>query len=192
MIKIFFDLETTGTNSKKHSVVQLSGLIEIKGEIVDSFNYSVRPHPKAQIEAEALKVNNKTEEQIQGFPPMEDVHRAFVKKLAKYIAKYDSKDKAWLVGFNNRSFDDIFLRKFFELCGDKFFGSCFWQDSLDVLVLSSQYLLDRRTGMPSFKLKRVAKELGIVVDEKRLHDAVYDVELTREIYRIVTGLEFEI
>ena len=192
MVKIFFDLETTGTNSKKHSIVQLSGLIEIKGEIVDSFDYSVRPHQKAQIEAEALKVNNKTEEQIQGFPPMEDVHRAFVKKLAKYIDKYDSKDKAWLVGFNNRSFDDIFLRKFFELCGDKFFGSWFWQDSLDVLVLSSQYLLDRRTGMPSFKLKRVAKELGIVVDEKRLHDAVYDVELTREIYRIVTGLEFEI
>ena len=192
MIKIFFDAETTGTNPKQHSIVQLSGLIEIDDKVVDSFDYDVRPHPKAKIEAEALRINNKTEEQILGFPPMEDVQRAFVKKLGEYINKFDSKDKAYLVGFNNRQFDDIFLRMFFELCGDKFFGSWFWQDSLDVLVLASQYLLDRRTGMSSFKLKRVAKELGIVVDEKKLHDSVYDVELTREIYRITTGLEIEI
>ena len=45
--------------------------------------------------------------------------------------------------------------------------------------------------MPSFKLKRVAKELGILVEEEKLHDAVYNVYLTREIYRIVTGLELE-
>lgn len=192
MIKIFFDVETTGTNPKQHSIVQLSGLIEVNGKVVDSFDYNVRPHPKAKIEAEALRINNKTEEQIETYPPMGEIHKAFTKKLGKYLNKYDSKDKAYLVGFNNRSFDDIFLRKFFELCGDKFFGSWFWQDSLDVLVLASQYLIDRRTEMPSFKLKRVAKEVGVVVDEKRLHDAAYDVELTREVYRITTGLEIEI
>ena len=59
-------------------------------------------------------------------------------------------------------------------------------------VLASQYLLKRRASMPSFKLKRVAKELGIVVEEESLHDAYYDVKLTRQIYRIVTGLQVEI
>ena len=46
--------------------------------------------------------------------------------------------------------------------------------------------------MPSFKQQRVAKELGVQVDDSRLHDALYDVNLTREIYRIVTGLEMEL
>ena len=46
--------------------------------------------------------------------------------------------------------------------------------------------------MPSFKQHRVARELGIEVDEDRLHDASYNVELTRGIYRIVTGLDIEL
>jgi DNA polymerase-3 subunit epsilon len=43
--------------------------------------------------------------------------------------------------------------------------------------------------MPSFKLSRVAKTLGIEVDEDRLHDADYDVYLTREIYKTVSRIE---
>ena len=61
------------------------------------------------------------------------------------------------------------------------------------MVLASQYLIgQRRKDMPSFKLHRVADELGLFVDKERLHDSMYDVYLTREIYRIVTGLEEEL
>lgn len=192
MIKVFYDVETTGINWKKHSIIQLSGFIERDGIVVDMFDYVVRPHPKAKIEPEALKVNGKTEEEILCYPPMDLVLRKFKKLLGKYINKYDKKDKAWLIGFNNRAFDDYFLRMFFELCGDTFIGSWFWVDTIDALCLASQHLMNRRSEMPSFKLKRVAMELGIVVDKERLHDSLYDVELTREIYRIVTGLEIEI
>jgi hypothetical protein len=45
--------------------------------------------------------------------------------------------------------------------------------------------------MPSFKLSIVAKELGLLIDEDRIHEAGYDVHLTREVYRIVTGLQIE-
>ena len=41
--------------------------------------------------------------------------------------------------------------------------------------------------MPSFKLRRVALYLGIKVDDSKLHDALYDCELTFEIYKIVRG-----
>ena len=81
---------------------------------------------------------------------------------------------------------------FFNLNGDTFFGSYFWSDSIDVLVLASEYLEDRRVDMPSFKLKRVATELGIVFDKTDLHGALFDAMLTRQIYRIVTGLDLEI
>jgi len=60
------------------------------------------------------------------------------------------------------------------------------------MILASQYLIPRRAKMESFKLKRVALELGLEVDESRLHDAHYDIALTRSIYRIVTGLEYEL
>jgi len=36
-------------------------------------------------------------------------------------------------------------------------------------------------------IHRVATTLGIKLDKKALHNASYDVVLTREIYRIVTG-----
>lgn len=192
MIKIFFDLETTGTNPGKHSIHQLSGCVEVNGEIQQEFNFKVRPHPKAEITKEAMTVCGKTEKEILAYPEMSTVFAAFINMLKKYIDPYEKTSKAWLVGFNNRSFDDQFLRKFFELSGSPYFNSWFWSDSIDVLCLASEYLLDRRANMPSFKLKRVALELGLVVDENELHDALFDARITRDIYRIVTGLDYEL
>jgi DNA polymerase III subunit epsilon len=36
--------------------------------------------------------------------------------------------------------------------------------------------------MKDFKLSTIAEKLGITVDPSKLHDALYDVELTRESY----------
>lgn len=191
-IKIFYDLETTGYEYKKHSIHQLSGMVELNSRIVEEFDFKIKPHPKAKIEDAALRVCGVTREQLNSYPDMETVFNQFKKLLKKYINPYDKTDKAWLVGFNNRSFDDDFLRMYFLLMGDQYFDSWFWSDSLDVMVLASQYLLDRRKDMPSFKLGRVAKELGIIVNDYHLHDASYDVKLTREIYQITTGMKLEI
>ena len=191
MIKLFFDVETTGTNHMKHSIIQLAGIIEKDGKVVEEFNYKVKPHPKAQIDDAAMAVNKKTVEETMQYPDMKDVYKSFIKMLGKYVDKYEKTDKIWLIGFNNRAFDDFFLRMFFELNGDRFIGSWFWVDTIDVLCLASQYLLTRRAQMPSFKLKRVAMELGIEVNKEGLHDALNDVRLTRQVYRIVTHQELE-
>lgn len=190
--KFFFDLETTGTNYTKHSIHQIAGIVEVNDRIKQKFDIKTRPHPKAIIEPEAMAVGGVTEEIVMGYPDMKISYRKLIQILSKYIDRYNPKDKAYLVGYNNRAFDDPFLRKWFEQNGDKFMGSWFWSDSLDVLSLASEYLIYRRVAMPSFKLVRVAKELGIVVEEDKLHEAGYDVYLTREIYRIVTGREVEI
>jgi DNA polymerase-3 subunit epsilon len=187
IIKIFYDVETTGVKPTKHSIHQIAGGIEVDGLIHEEFNFKVRPHPKAKIEKEALAVSGVTEEQVLAYLPMKVVHGQFITLLSKYIDRFDSKSKAYLVGYNNRKFDDIFLRAWFEQCGDVFFGSWFWSDSLDVICFASEYLSDRRAEMPSFKLHRVAKELGIQVDDSRLHDALYDVIIMRQVYMIVTG-----
>ena len=191
MIKIFYDLETTGTDVKRHSIHQIAGYIEKNGIIDCKFDIKTRPHPKAKYEPAALEVCGKTEAELKKYPPMKTAHKEFTAILDKYIDKMDKADKAFLIGFNNRGFDDRFLTAWFEQCGNNFWPSYFWM-GLDVQCLALHYLQDRRTAMPSFKLKRVAKELGIHVDEESLHDAFYDVELTYQIYRIVTGIEEEI
>ena len=105
--------------------------------------------------------------------------------LGKYVDKFNRKDKFFLVGYNNAAFDNNFLRGFFLQNGDEYFGSWFWSNSVDVMVLASNYLLDRRAEMENFKLSTVAKFLNIAVEDDALHDAQYDIELTKLIYDIV-------
>ena len=42
-----------------------------------------------------------------------------------------------------------------------------------------------RKYSPNFKLTTVARSLGIDVEEADAHDAVYDVHLTRQIFRLL-------
>jgi len=191
MIKIFYDVETTGTEPNKHSLHQIAGIIEVDGVIKETFNIYSRPHPKALIDQSALDTCKVSKETILSYPDMQTAKNTFCRTIAKYVDKYDKKSKAYLVGYNNRGFDDKFLRMWFTLCDDPYFGSWFWSDSRDVLVLASEYLEPRRASMPDFQLHTVAKTLGIEVDKERLHDATYDVSLTYQIYQIVTGLEIE-
>ena len=79
----FFDLETTGTNPARHGIHQISGEIVVDGETKESFDYHVRPNPKAQIDPAALQVAGVTEAQIMAYPPMEDVYKQLVEMLAK-------------------------------------------------------------------------------------------------------------
>ena len=190
--KFFYDLETTGVDHRRNGIHQIAGCIEIDGEIVESFNYKVAPNPKAIIEEEALKVGGVTLEQIQAYDVMDKVFRKFKVSLSKYCDPYDKSDKMYLVGYNNAHFDDNFLRAWFTQNGDSYFGSWFHAGSLDVMVLASQYLIERRHIMPNFKLMSVAREVGIAIDESKLHDAHYDILITRAVYNIVTGLDFEL
>jgi DNA polymerase-3 subunit epsilon len=182
----FFDIETTGVNFWQHSIHQISGKIVIDGETKEYFDFKVRPHEKAKIEQKALDVGNVTLEQIMSYEPQTMIYSRLINLLSKYCDKFDSKDKLHLVGYNNAPFDNQFFRAFFTQCNDQYFGSWFWSDSLDVMVLSSNYLKDKRAFMPNFKLATVAKTLGIEVDDNKLHDAKYDIDLTEKIFNIVT------
>lgn len=186
---VFFDLETTGTNPGKHGIHQISGQIVIDGVIKETFDFHVQPNPKALIEDEALKVGNVTREQILAYPPMQQVYQEFVSMLGKYVDKFNKKDKFFLVGYNNAAFDNQFLRGFFLQNGDVYFGSWFWANSIDVMVLASAYLATRHPDMENFKLSTVARTLGVDVQSESLHDAMYDIELTKAVFDIITKIE---
>lgn len=182
---LFFDLETTGVNPGKNGIHQISGEIIIDGVSKEKFDYKVCPNPAAQIEQSALDVAGVTAEQISKYPPMNEVYRLFVDMLGKYVDKFNKKDKFFLAGYNNASFDNQFLRGFFLQNSDNYFGSWFWSNSIDIMVLATAYLLNQREQMENFKLATVAKQLGIEVVDESLHDAFYDIYLTKAIYDIV-------
>lgn len=186
MSKLFFyDLETTGTNPGRHGIHQISGEIVIDGKSVETFDFKVQPNPKAQIEDAALAVGGVTREQIMAYPPMGQVYTQLVTMFAKYVNKYDNTDKFHLVGYNNRGFDDNFFRGFFLQNGDNYFGSWFWADSIDVLVLASTFLADRRAELPNFKLATVADFLGIDTTAGKLHDASFDIYVTKAVFDFI-------
>jgi DNA polymerase-3 subunit epsilon len=183
---VFFDLETTGTLVNKHGIHQISGAIVVDGEVKEEFDFKVQPNPKAEITQEALEVAGVTKEQILSYPPMNVVFPKFIAMLDKYVDRFNKKDKFFLAGYNNASFDNQFLRAWFLQNGDKYFGSWFWSNSIDVMVLATPYLAAMRTEMENFKQGTVAKTLGIQVDDSKLHDALYDIQICKAIYDIVS------
>jgi len=184
MEKLFFyDLETTGTKFWKNGIHQISGAIVIDGQIKEVFDFKVCPNVNSIIDEEALKIGNVTKEEIMAYPSMQEVYSKIIKMLSKYVNKFNKKDKFHLAGYNNASFDNPFFRAFFVQNNDVYFGSWFWSDSIDVMVLASYKLRNVRHELVDFKQSSVAKYLGIVIDETKLHNAEYDIEICLKILK---------
>ena len=144
--------------SRKHGIHQISGEIVIDGVMKEDFNFYVQPAPDKEIENKALSIAGITREDLAKYPPMKDVYKSFVAMLDKYVDKFNKKDKFFLVGYNNASFDNPFLRKFFEDNGDKYFGSWFWSNSIDVMVLCVRIPCDTPSGYGEFQVVHGRKD----------------------------------
>lgn len=187
----FFDLETTGTKFWRNGIHQISGIVDINGEVKEQFNFHVKPVDKCDIEIEALNVTGVTIEQVMAYPEMVDVYVKLTSLLSKYVDRFNKQDKFFLCGYNNASFDNPFFRAFFVQNGDKYFGSYFWSASLDVMVLAAEHLKGRRHLMKDFKLQTVCQEMGVPFQEDQAHDALYDIVATRNLYYKITNPEYE-
>lgn len=179
---LFFDLETTGLDTRTCAIHQLAGLVEIDGVVRETFNYHIRPHEGAEMVDAALEMACVTTAQIAGYPTAESVHREFTDMLARYINRYNKSDKFYLAGYNSRSFDEPFLRQLFLRNNDNYYGAYFWQIGFDVMVLAAERLKHALPSMPNFKLPTVAVELGVSIPGN-LHDAAHDIALTYAIYK---------
>lgn len=184
---LWLDVETTGLNPKTSAIIQLSGLVEIDGHILDSFNYRVRPFPNAVIEEGALKVNNTTKEEILNYPYYQNVFQSFRSVLNRHVDRFDKSDKFVFAGYNV-SFDDSFLRNFFALNGDKYYGSLIAFPKLDVAgtVAKKMYLQD--LTLENYKLETVCNHYGIFFNA---HDSMADIVATRKLFYTLEEMEFE-
>lgn len=184
---LFYDVETTGLNANANGIHQLT-CIAVTENGTDTFNSRILPFDGCIIDDKALEISGTTEMDLMSFPDEKTVFGKFDEWLLKHVIKYDKHDKFHLIGYNNRSFDDQFFRNWWNRHDPKYFGSFFWNNTVDVMVLASDFCMSDRHNMVNFKLHTVAQWFGIKIDESQLHNALYDVQLTKMIY---DAIQFE-
>lgn len=182
---IFLDTETTGWNPDKCGVFQIAGVIDIDGKTIDEFNIFSSLFDNDLIMSEAFEKNGSSLEKIGQMPPPFKAFLQFTKFLKKHVDQYDKKDKLIAVGYN-ADFDNRVLRRWFDQNGNKFFGSWFWNPWIDVMNLAIYILQDKRPEIENFKLSTVATFIGLTSKEEDLHNAMYDIKLTRDLYYELT------
>lgn len=180
----FLDLETTGVDPKKHAVIQIALAVQVGPEIdhLRNFFSDVMPFKGQNIDKQALALRSLTVDDLRNYPPAGSVHQELCGVLGHIVSKFDKRDKLTIVSYWGH-FDPDFLREWFMNCGDSFYGSYFWSNSIDVSSLASQALQAERPDMEDFKLSTVAEVMGVQVDQSKLHDASYDVDLLKEVYQ---------
>lgn len=179
----YIDVETGGLNPQKSALLQIGCLIEIDGEIKEELVYNIQPLMSDEVDPKALAVNGLDLETIETFQKPFDVYTMFCGALEQYVNKFDRADKFHFIGYNSQAFDAPFIRAFFSKNKDKYYGSWFFHPTIDVMILAAQSLRKTRGQMKNFKLSTVAQALGVEFDEDKLHDAMYDIKVTREVYR---------
>jgi len=174
---LYFDTETTGTDPVKNGIIQLSGMIEIDGEIREEFNFRMAPMDLDIINDQALAVNGITRDQLKTYPSGPETYLKIVQLFSKYIDRYDKLDKFYPSGYNVR-FDLDFLNNFFRKNKDPYFGSyCNWR-AIDALSIAHFLDYMGQLRLPDYKLATVCSHYKVPI---QAHDALSDIKATRDL-----------
>lgn len=183
---LFIDTETTGTEPGVHGVVQIAGIIEIDGKVVEEFDLRCRPFQGQIMAAKALEVIGKSADEVLAYPDPKETYRKLVSIFQKHIDRYNKNDKFHMVGQNTK-FDYDMLTAWFNKNGDKFFYAYVAYHLIDLIQATALFTVAGKMKLPNMKLATVAEAFGIQFDA---HDALEDIRTTREIfYRFVTILK---
>lgn len=181
--EIWIDCETSGVDIKKHGLIEVCGDIVIDGVVKDQFDFLMSPGAK-DIEDDALSVIGKTREEVLSYPDQEAAYDSFIGILNRHVNRYDKKDKFEWFGYNPR-FDMDFIREWFTLNGNKYFGAYFWTPPIDVWMLSVFAQREHRQDFENTKLWNMAKFYGVDVDKFSAHNARSDIDVTKLLYEAV-------
>lgn len=167
----FVDLETTGTNSFKHEIVEIGCLIakqNEKGEwiMTEEFEFKVKPEHIETAEQEALRVNGYNEADWM-----------FAHSLQEALTVLSQKCEGCVMVAQNVSFDYSFLSYAF---GQKGVKDPFYYAKLDTIPLAYMRFRKDET-MNNFTLRELCERLGI--KNEKAHTALADVRATFEVFK---------
>lgn len=174
---IFIDTETTGLDTSRCGITQLSCILEVNGEVKE-FNRYIKPFDGASITQEALNITKRTMEELNTFESEVVVFRDFVDFLDEHINKFDKNDKLNVVGYNIE-FDINILSALFKRRGNDYMWSYFKRP----VCLFKGIALLQHMGVvePTHnqKLSTMCEKFYIPIDA---HDSLEDIRATRELY----------
>jgi DNA polymerase-3 subunit epsilon len=164
---LFFDLETTGVDTQKDRIVQISGML-IDGKKKEEFDIYVNPQMK--IPKEASDVHGITDERVKGEPILETV--------AGNIYELFNDKQTILAGYNILNFDIPLLIQELSRCGYKL--SVQGREVLEVSNIVKR-LIPRTLGYVFKSLQ------GVSIQEVygNAHDAINDVKATADIFFVL-------
>lgn len=154
-----FDTETTGLKPELDNVIEIGAVRFDRSGIIDRYNVLIKP-PKP-IPAVITRINNITNEMVEGLP-------AFSQRAGDFL---DFIQGSCLVA-HNAPFDHAFINEELNRCGLPDLKN----DILDTLVLSRQAF----PYFCKFNLQYLAKNLNINV--KNAHRAEDDARVCMELF----------
>lgn len=176
---LFLDLETTGVDENKHSIIEIAAKFSVDGKIVKSYESKVGTYNK-EVDLGALGVNNFSIKGILGHTGSPEVAYALTEFLVT-VKKSKGKGPIYLCG-HNVAFDEKFLNRFLEVHSITGLHSIVGHKKLDTATIAIA-LIDAGVIKPEkTSLEGLAKELGINLQGRKLHNAMEDVDLTIEVY----------
>lgn len=177
MKELWFDIETTGTDVRRHGIIQIAMIAVVGGEVYEK-SWRVRPFAEDAVDPEALQVNRTTREEIADYPQPEDIHKEVCIFLNRFVNKFDREDKFTPGGYNADKFDLPFLKAWFEKCGDKYFGSYFDYMTVDPYPILRFLRYMGAIDLSNYKLATACQAFGVPLGDDA-HDALADIRATR-------------
>ena len=176
---LWLDTETTGLLPYKHDIIQMSGIVEIAGEVQEEFDYTLAPINIADIQQSALDINGRTRHEILQFPDARQQLNNMCRLLDKYVTRTAKGDNFILAGYNV-TFDQDFLKNLFKKTGTVGVQGYFAYKVFDVytLVFMLTYL-DKIPTLENMKLTTMCAHFNIALDA---HDSMNDIRATRELF----------
>lgn len=164
---VVFDLETTGTNYQKDSIIEICALKASGGMVTDT--YSTLVNPQCPIPYYATQVNGITDEMEADAPLLLDALPAFLEFIADSV----------LVGHNIHTFDLRFLAR----ASRELFAREISNDYIDTLYMARQCLPE----LSHHKLTDLAQHFQI--DTKGAHRALKDCWMNQACYEKMALLQ---
>jgi DNA polymerase III alpha subunit (gram-positive type) len=176
---LWVDVETTGLDKRRHGIIQIAGMVEVNGEIAESFNLPM--NPEAEFDPVSREIHGITPAQIARYPSRQETFDRFEAVLLRYVDVDDPATRLSPGGYNVR-FDLGFLDQWFRAMKEPGLAPYFRRERVDPSVMMKAFQDYLGKGrMPSWSLRAVAAKMGLSLGEQ--HDALEDIKLTRNIHR---------
>ena len=190
-----YDIETSGLEREKHSILQIAARIIVEGKLIVELILDMEMEEGREISQKAMEVTG-IDLSAPGRISQREAFFSLYRALRRAIPNYrkDKSSRLFLAGYNSAGFDTPFFRSWWDRMYRKYvknqefteFFFFFRSNQIDAFLNESMCI---DSSVYDTKLVDTARRYGISVDEELLHDAGYDLHLTELILQKQTGEE---